>query len=451
MSADTSANSITPRSRPGSSAKRSWKTARASRSTITRFTAFTGKPTAPWPARVRTERGAFYDFYDRGWKNKLPYSKTSLLADRHIPRPEAYDEIIEAAEKLSKPFPFVRADFYSVRGRAKFGEMTFTPHACIDTNMTDLAQDTMGDLLELPEQIPRMKVVGLACEARAGLKKRQLRLRIGLEAAAGADGSKGEIGRWGDRDGPDSSPREEASPFGKTQTDSDRRCPRAGTPSAPLWCFSRSARPVSSASKTGGRLFHPGRARTFEDKLRWLMLYWREPLKSQCADKYAVRSYVTERGLGHLLPELLGVYESGAEIDFSSLPEKFALKCTHGSGLQSPRAGTRPGSMSRQALKMLDRWMKTDISKSQRGGPLRVDPAEDPLRDFSRRSVRRLDQRLQDPLFPRTSPLHDGLHRTGPGDAQVEIRLLRHFLGAQAGLLPAGLVDRPRYPQTRRL
>ena len=102
----------------------------------------------------RTERGAFYDFYDRGWKNKLAYSKTSLLADRHIPRPEAYDEIIEAAEKLSKPFPFVRADFYSVRGRAKFGEMTFTPHACIDTNMTDLAQDTMGDLLELPDRFP---------------------------------------------------------------------------------------------------------------------------------------------------------------------------------------------------------------------------------------------------------------------------------------------------------
>lgn len=114
--------------------------------------------------------------------------------------------------------------------------------------------------------------------------------------------------------------------------------------------------------KTGGRLFHPGRARTFEDKLRWLMLYWREPLKSQCADKYAVRSYVTERGLGHLLPELLGIYGSSAEIDFSSLPEKFVLKCTHGSGFNllcrdKARFDVKAG------VKMLDRWMKADISK----------------------------------------------------------------------------------------
>jgi hypothetical protein len=100
----------------------------------------------------RTERGANYDFYDREWKNKLAYSKSSLLANRHIPKPDAYEEIINAAEKLSKPFPFVRVDFYSVNGKAVFGEMTFTPHGSIDTYMTDLAQDTMGDLLKLPDR-----------------------------------------------------------------------------------------------------------------------------------------------------------------------------------------------------------------------------------------------------------------------------------------------------------
>jgi hypothetical protein len=100
----------------------------------------------------RTGKGAKYDFYDRAWKTKLAYSKSSLLANRNIPRPDAYDEIIAAAEKLSKPFPFVRVDFYSVGGRAVFGEMTFTPHGGIDTFMTDLAQNTMGELLRLPEK-----------------------------------------------------------------------------------------------------------------------------------------------------------------------------------------------------------------------------------------------------------------------------------------------------------
>lgn len=98
----------------------------------------------------RTEKGANYDFYDRDWTTKLAYSKTSLQANRNLPRPNTLDEIIMAAEKLSQPFPFVRVDFYSVDDHAVFGEMTFTPHGSIDVHMTDLAQDMMGSLLKLP-------------------------------------------------------------------------------------------------------------------------------------------------------------------------------------------------------------------------------------------------------------------------------------------------------------
>lgn len=94
-----------------------------------------------------------FDFYDREWKNKLPYSKSSLQADRNVRKPDAYDEIIAAAETLSKPFPFVRMDFYSIQGRAVLGEMTFTPNGCIDTEYPDLAQRALGFLITLP---PRM-------------------------------------------------------------------------------------------------------------------------------------------------------------------------------------------------------------------------------------------------------------------------------------------------------
>jgi len=91
-----------------------------------------------------------FDFYDLEWKNKLPYNRTSMLVSRGIPRPEAYEEIIEAAEKLSKPFPFVRMDFYSIKGKAVLGEMTFTPNGCIDTDYTDIGQQKLGELLKLP-------------------------------------------------------------------------------------------------------------------------------------------------------------------------------------------------------------------------------------------------------------------------------------------------------------
>jgi hypothetical protein len=105
---------------------------------------------------VCTERGtgaAKFDFYDREWKNKLPYGRSSLGANRNIPHPEAYGEMISAAERLSRPFPFVRMDFYSIGGRAVFSEMTFTPNGCIDIGFTDIAQSTMGDLLRLPNKM----------------------------------------------------------------------------------------------------------------------------------------------------------------------------------------------------------------------------------------------------------------------------------------------------------
>lgn len=95
-----------------------------------------------------------FDLYDRDWKTKLPYSKSSLLADRNVPKPEAYGEIITAAEALSKPFPFVRMDFYSIQDKAVLGEMTFTPAGCIDTGYTELAQRELGALIALPPPLP---------------------------------------------------------------------------------------------------------------------------------------------------------------------------------------------------------------------------------------------------------------------------------------------------------
>jgi hypothetical protein len=84
--------------------------------------------------------------------------------------------------------------------------------------------------------------------------------------------------------------------------------------------------------KQRGRIFNPWNSQTFDQKLLWLMLYWRHPLKTRCADKYAVRSYVEEQGLGHILPDLLGVYANSSEIDFHRLPERFVLKCTRSWG-----------------------------------------------------------------------------------------------------------------------
>ena len=84
--------------------------------------------------------------------------------------------------------------------------------------------------------------------------------------------------------------------------------------------------------KKFGRKISKENPQTFNEKLQWLKLYWRDPKAEICADKYLVREYVSEKGLGHLLNDLIGVYDNVDEIDLDQLPEQFVLKCTHGSG-----------------------------------------------------------------------------------------------------------------------
>lgn len=69
---------------------------------------------------------------------------------------------------------------------------------------------------------------------------------------------------------------------------------------------------------------------SFTEKIQWLKLNWRDPLMTQCADKFTVRKFVGERTGPQLLKALYGVYESPDDIDFSTLPDTFVLKLNHG-------------------------------------------------------------------------------------------------------------------------
>ena len=119
-----------------------------------KFFCFHGQVHCVMACTGRTAAGANYDFYDPDWSRKLPYSRSSILAGRHVPRPAAFEQMLEAARALSQPFPFVRVDLYSVRGRAVFGELTFSPHGGIDKGLTEVAQRTMGERLQLPAPLP---------------------------------------------------------------------------------------------------------------------------------------------------------------------------------------------------------------------------------------------------------------------------------------------------------
>jgi len=72
--------------------------------------------------------------------------------------------------------------------------------------------------------------------------------------------------------------------------------------------------------------------KTYNEKLNWMKLYYRNELMPLCADKYRVRQYVKDCGGEHLLNELYWNGYNAQEIPFDDLPQQFVIKVTHGSG-----------------------------------------------------------------------------------------------------------------------
>lgn len=94
--------------------------------------------------------GAKYYFFDRDWNLKR-YNKAGKDAPEGftLPKPENVEQLFEYAEKLTKPFPFVRADFYLERGKVTFGELTFTPCGGFDVNRLPETQRRFGEMIVL--------------------------------------------------------------------------------------------------------------------------------------------------------------------------------------------------------------------------------------------------------------------------------------------------------------
>ena len=83
--------------------------------------------------------------------------------------------------------------------------------------------------------------------------------------------------------------------------------------------------------KKCGRALDLSDPKRYTEKLQWLKLFYRNDLMPIASDKYEVREYLKSLGYDYLLNELIGVYNSVDEIDFSKLPERFVVKASHGS------------------------------------------------------------------------------------------------------------------------
>jgi hypothetical protein len=99
--------------------------------------------------RQEGQKPSFY-FFDRDWKlQRLNRQGIEVPEDFSIPKPDGMDALFDYAEKLSKPFPFVRADFYLEQGKAYFGELTFTPSGGFDYGRLPETDLLFGNMVKL--------------------------------------------------------------------------------------------------------------------------------------------------------------------------------------------------------------------------------------------------------------------------------------------------------------
>jgi len=89
-----------------------------------------------------------YDSVDRNWES-LDCCIEEPISKGTTQKPLNFDKMLQIAEELATPFPFVRVDLYNSGGEIYFGEFTFTSANANLTCFTQETLDRMGDMLDL--------------------------------------------------------------------------------------------------------------------------------------------------------------------------------------------------------------------------------------------------------------------------------------------------------------
>ncbi len=94
------------------------------------------------------------DFFDKNW-NHQPFHEPRLypFSDYQLEKPSNYEEMWNLAKKLAKGKPFSRIDFYEVRGKIYFGEITFFPTTGMGGFDPEVFDQIFGKMLLLPYEI----------------------------------------------------------------------------------------------------------------------------------------------------------------------------------------------------------------------------------------------------------------------------------------------------------
>lgn len=91
------------------------------------------------------------NYYSPTW-SILPFGEANFAPkfEKQIECPVNFNEMLRLANKLSQGIPFARIDFYSIKGRSYFGEITFFPASGMGEWTPVEADEHIGKMLNLP-------------------------------------------------------------------------------------------------------------------------------------------------------------------------------------------------------------------------------------------------------------------------------------------------------------
>jgi len=100
--------------------------------------------------RQNGQHPKFYYFDQAGTlQREMSQDGLDAPADFTFEKPTGWDAMFDYARRLTKPFPFVRCDFYLSEGKVFFGELTFTPAQGLDTEKLPFADNLIGSKIDL--------------------------------------------------------------------------------------------------------------------------------------------------------------------------------------------------------------------------------------------------------------------------------------------------------------
>lgn len=118
-----------------------------------KFFCFNGEPKFIYVSEgLSNHKTAKISFADMDYQKAEFYRKDYMPFEKLPPKPKNFEKMKELAKKLSKNIPFVRVDFYEIKNKVFFSELTFYPCSGYIPFEPEKYDKVLGDMLELPKE-----------------------------------------------------------------------------------------------------------------------------------------------------------------------------------------------------------------------------------------------------------------------------------------------------------